>query len=170
MFERIIQDFPNYITLPNKITFEKVDWKENKVKNKKLVTNKIKILNNNNSKIISKLLGGNLNTMTSLIGTKYMPEFKEGDILFIENSNVNIDIVERNMSVLKNSSILDKVSCIIIGLIENYNDFDSKKLYHEILLEFLNKKNSYYIKFFLLSHSTINYFKNRCKNRNWFKK
>lgn len=41
------------------------------------------------------------------------------------------------MSVLKNAGILDKISCVIIGLIENYDDLKSKRKYHEILLEFM---------------------------------
>lgn len=68
-----------------------------------------------------------------------MPEILKGDILFIEDSFVDAAITERNMSVLKNANILEKVSCIIVGLIENYNDLGSKRKYHEILLEFLDK-------------------------------
>ncbi|WP_022935073.1 LD-carboxypeptidase [Mesomycoplasma moatsii] len=139
LIQTVIIDFPHEVNSPKKYTIDRVDWKLNKIKNKKMLKNSIKTLNGDNKVIEGRLLGGNLNTMASLIGTKYMPLFKNNDILFIEDSCVNEEITERNMSVLKNSGILDKVACILIGKIENYNNEKGKRQYHEILLEFLNR-------------------------------
>lgn len=93
-FQKVIQDFPGVLKYPNKITIQKHDWKNTKIINKKLIKNRIKILNVTNDVIEGRLLGGNLNTMASLIGTKFMPEFKKGDILFIEDSHVLKEICQ----------------------------------------------------------------------------
>ncbi len=136
----VINDFSsNKIFLPEKVTIERVDWSLNKIKEKKLIKNKIEFINNLKiEEIQGRLIGGNLNTMASLVGTEFMPEIKEGDILFIEDSYVNASITERNISVLKNSGILDKVSVIIIGLIESYDDEGSNRKHINIIQEFLD--------------------------------
>ncbi len=139
--KNVINESTNKITLPEKVTYERVDWSLNKIQEKKLIKNNVEFINKPQAKILSgRLIGGNLNTMSSLIGTDFMPEIKDGDILFVEDSHINASMTERNISVLKNSGILNKVSAIIIGLIESYDDEGSKKKHIDIIREFLDKK------------------------------
>ena len=44
-----------------------------------------------------------------------MPEIKEGDILFIEDSLKDAATIERSFSLLKVNGVLDKMSGIILG-------------------------------------------------------
>lgn len=54
-----------------------------------------------------RMIGGNLNTMEGFFGTEYMPEIKEGDILFIEDSLKDACTIERSFSLLKLSGVVE---------------------------------------------------------------
>ena len=82
-----------------------------------------------------RLIGGNLNTMEGFFGTGFMPEIKEGDILMIEDTQKSASAVEREFSLLKLSGVLDKISGIIIGKHENFNDMGTGRKYWEIFME-----------------------------------
>lgn len=60
-----------------------------------------------------RLVGGNLNTMHGFFGTEYMPEIKQGDILFIEDSLKDACTIERSFSMLKLAGVFDKISEIV---------------------------------------------------------
>lgn len=85
-----------------------------------------------------RLIGGNLNTMEGIWGTEYMPEIKMGDILFIEDSLIDAATLERSFSLLKLSGVFDKVSGIIIGKHELFDDLKTGRKPYEILLEVLD--------------------------------
>jgi muramoyltetrapeptide carboxypeptidase len=61
-----------------------------------------------------QLVGGNLTVFSSLVGTPYLPDMK-GKILFLEEIGESIYRVDRMLSTLKLSGILDDVSGIILG-------------------------------------------------------
>lgn len=61
-----------------------------------------------------KLLGGNLTLLTSMIGSDYLPEW-EGNILFVEDVGEDIYRIDRMLSQLKLSGILNKISGFIFG-------------------------------------------------------
>lgn len=82
-----------------------------------------------------RLIGGNLNTMEGFFGTEYMPEIKEGDILFIEDSLKDACIIERSFSLLKLAGVFDKISGIILGKHEKFDDNGTGRCPYEILLE-----------------------------------
>ena len=84
-----------------------------------------------------RLIGGNLNTMESFWGTEYMPEIKKGDILFIEDSLKDACTIERSFSLLKLAGIFEKVSGIILGKHEKFDDNGTGRKPYEILLEVL---------------------------------
>lgn len=88
-----------------------------------------------------RLIGGNLNTMEGFFGTEYMPEIKEGDILFLEDSLKEVSTIERSFSLLKLSGAFDKVSGIILGKHELFDDCGTGRKPYEILLEVLGNKN-----------------------------
>ena len=88
-----------------------------------------------------RLIIGNLNTMSGIWGTKYMPEIKEGDILFIEDSLKDIATVERLFSLLKLSGVFDKISGLIYGKHELFKDLGTGRKPYEVLLEVLENYN-----------------------------
>ena len=85
-----------------------------------------------------RLIGGNLNTMQGIFGTEYMPEIKEGDILFVEDSLKDACTIERSFSMLKLAGVFDKVSGIILGKHEKFDDNGTGRKPYEVLLEVLD--------------------------------
>ena len=69
---------------------------------------------NNNGMTRGILLGGNLNTILSLLGTEYMPDFKE-KILFIEDAFTSPQKFNRDIETLKQNNILNQINGIIVG-------------------------------------------------------
>jgi muramoyltetrapeptide carboxypeptidase len=61
-----------------------------------------------------KLLGGNLTVLTSMIGSKYVPSFKNA-VLFIEDVGENIYRIDRMITQLKLAGILDEISGFVFG-------------------------------------------------------
>lgn len=60
------------------------------------------------------LLGGNLTLVTSLLGSDYMPDF-DGSLLFLEDIGEDIYKVDRMMSQLQLSGVLNKINGFIFG-------------------------------------------------------
>lgn len=85
-----------------------------------------------------RLIGGNLNTMEGFFGTEYMPEIKEGNILFIEDSLKDACTIERTFSLLKLAGVFDRIGGIILGKHEKFDDNGTGRKPHEILLEILD--------------------------------
>lgn len=94
----------------------------------------------NTGKAEGRLIGGNLNTMQGFWGSEYMPQIKEGDILFIEDSLKDAATIERSFSFLKVNGVFDKVSGILLGKHELFNDLKTGRKPYEILLEVLGDK------------------------------
>lgn len=86
-----------------------------------------------------RMIGGNLNTMEGFFGTEYMPEIRAGDILFMEDSLKDACTIERSFSLLKLAGVFDKVSGIILGKHEKFDDNGTGKRPYEILLEVLGE-------------------------------
>lgn len=84
-----------------------------------------------------RVIGGNLNTMQGIWGSKYMPEIKNGDILFIEDCLKDAATIERSFSFLKVNGVFEKVSGIILGKHELFQDLNTGRKPYEILLEVL---------------------------------
>lgn len=84
-----------------------------------------------------RLIGGNLNTMEGFFGTEYMPPIQDGDILFLEDSLKDACTIERSFSLLKLAGVFDKVSGIILGKHEKFDDNGTGRAPYEILLEVL---------------------------------
>ncbi len=91
-------------------------------------------------KASGRLIGGNLNTMQGIWGSEYMPEIKKGDILFIEDSLKDPGTIERSFSLLKVNGIFDRVSGIILGKHEGFDDCKTGRKPYEILREVLGEK------------------------------
>lgn len=129
--------FPHKIENPSSWTDEYIDW-ESQDREKNSVINELVTVYD--GKVQGRLIGGNLNTMTGIWNTEYMPEIKEGDILLIEDSLKNCADIERSFSLLKLSKVFDKVSGIILGKHELFDDKGTDRKPYEILVEVLGDK------------------------------
>ena len=100
-----------------------------------------------------RVIGGNLNTIEGIWGSKYMPEIKEGDILFIEDSLKDIATIERSFSLLKINGVFDKISGIILGKHELFDDLKTGRKPYEVLLEVLEENKIPFIADFDCCHT-----------------
>lgn len=87
-----------------------------------------------------RLIGGNLNTIQGIWGSKYMPKIKDGDILIIEDSLKDAATIERGFSFLKVNGVFDRIAGIILGKHELFNDLNTGRKPYEISLEILEDK------------------------------
>lgn len=64
-----------------------------------------------------KLFGGNLNMLSSLIGTKYFPNIEDlrGYMFFWETDNIQSYRIERSLYQLKYAGLFDVISGMVIG-------------------------------------------------------
>lgn len=129
-------NFPYQITNPEFWTEDYVDWqKQSAVKSK----NKNSLVTLNNGQASGRLIAGNLNTISGIWGSKYMPEINQGDILLIEDSFIDAATVERSFSHLKLCGVFDRIGGLIIGKHEKFDDKGSGKKHYEILMEVIGK-------------------------------
>lgn len=125
-------NIPYSYEAPKYWTEELIDWESQDRGKEERDNNWIKV---NEGIVRGRVIGGNLDTMQGIWGSEYMPNIKEGDILFIEDSLKDIATIERSFSLLKVSGVLDKVSGIILGKHELYDDKKTGRKPHEVLLE-----------------------------------
>jgi len=139
-FEDILMneiEFPYVLKTPTYWTDEFINWEiQDRAKEKR----NNKWITVNKGIVEGRVIGGNLNTIQGIISSEYMIEIKEGDILFIEDSLKDISEIERSFSMLKISGIFDKISGIILGKHELFNDLKTKRKPYEVLLEILDGK------------------------------
>lgn len=125
---------PTPYTLENFATWteERLDW-ETQDRPKKMRDNALLTLTGGQH--TGRLVGGNLNTMSGLWGTPYAPDIQPGDILLIEDSLKDAATMERLFARLHNSGILHDIGGLILGKHELFDDCDTQRRPHEILLE-----------------------------------
>ena len=70
------------------------------------------------------LLGGNLSLMTSLIGTPFLPSCK-GAIVFIEDRDEPLYRVDRMLTQLRLSGVLNEIHGLVAGRFEECGDMDA---------------------------------------------
>lgn len=135
-FSNILVAAPKYpieLSCPPVWTDEYIDW--NKQKGSKTEYQNDGWITVNSGIVEGRLIGGNLNTLEGIWGTKYMPEIKQGDILFIEDSLKTAAIIERSFALLKNSGTYKLLGGLILGKHEQFDDCQSGRKPYEILLE-----------------------------------
>lgn len=131
---------PYRYPLPDRWTDEKLNWNDvTPVRAKKLYANNCRFLGN--GRIEGRVIGGNLNTLSGIWGSPYMPEIRRGDILFIEDSLKDIATVERSFSMLKLSGVFDRVNAILLGKHELFDNAGTGRQPADVLLEVLNGQN-----------------------------
>ncbi|WP_105616345.1 S66 family peptidase [Vallitalea okinawensis] len=137
-------------TMPKYWTEEYIKWVEQNRGKSKSLNNWITVYGGSTK---GRVIGGNLNTITGIWGSKYMPIIEKGDILFIEDSLKDAATIERSFSLLKINGIFDKVSGIILGKHELFDDKGTGRKPYEILLEVLNGQELPFIADFDCCHT-----------------
>ncbi|WP_034413111.1 S66 family peptidase [Candidatus Photodesmus blepharus] len=128
---------PFYYSMPKFWSDMKIEW-ENQFHPKKLKNNNWQFLGSGT--ISGRIIGGNLHTIAAIWGSPYMPEILYGDILLIEDSMKSIDMVERSLCHLKACGVFDKISAIILGKYELFDDKGTNRTPLDVLFEVLNKQ------------------------------
>lgn len=139
-FESMVRNkifVPYEFSAPEFWTDEFISWSEQNRSKEKYPNKWITV---NGGKVTGRLIGGNLNTMEGFFGTEYMPEIREGDILFMEDSLKDACTIERSFSLLKLAGVFDRIAGIILGKHEKYDDMGTGRMPHEILQEVLGGK------------------------------
>ncbi len=136
-FQNITQtlSLPYSYSTPNYWTEEFVDW-EQQNSGKTLSANNVQWLGK--GVVSGRLIGGNLNTISAIWGSPYMPPIKKGDILLIEDSLKDIATVERLFSLLKINGVFDKVRAVLLGKHELFKDGGTNRQPIDVLQEVLN--------------------------------
>lgn len=152
-FQKITMDktkIPYVFETPKYWTDEHINWETQDISKEKRENHWITVYGG----IVSgRVIGGNLNTMQGIWGSKYMPEIKYGDILFIEDSLKDSATIERSFSFLKLNGVFDKISGIILGKHELFDDLKTGRKPYEILLEVLGDKELPFIAEFDCCHT-----------------
>jgi len=65
-----------------------------------------------------RLVGGNLSILASMVGSQFLPDWKDA-ILFLEDDGEKIYRVDRMLTQLKLSGILDQISGVVFGKCTN---------------------------------------------------
>jgi muramoyltetrapeptide carboxypeptidase len=84
-----------------------------------------------------RLLAGNLNTLSGIWGTPYMPDLRPRDILLIEDSLLSAASIERSFTHLALAGVFDRLGGLILGKHELFDDQHSGRTAREILDEVL---------------------------------
>jgi muramoyltetrapeptide carboxypeptidase len=86
------------------------------------------------------IIGGNLETLVTMIGTPFMPDV-EGTILFIEDVHKDGESIERLLLHLEMAGVLDKLAGIVIGEFAEQNEQTGARVPHieDVLQEYLGK-------------------------------
>lgn len=85
---------------------------------------KLYCLNKGNAS--GKVIGGNLALLSSLVGTDYMPSFKD-KILFLEEVGENPYRIDRLLNQLKLAKVFKEISGIVLGAFTECNESDPQK-------------------------------------------
>ncbi|GHW58474.1 S66 family peptidase [Vibrio cholerae] len=125
-------------TMPSSWTDIKHDW-ETQHSAKPVYPNEWQFIGK--GKVTGRIIGGNLNTMAGIWGSRYMPEIEVGDILLIEDSLKGIENVERSFAHLAACGVFERVSAIILGKHELFDNKGTGRTPLDVLIEVLADKN-----------------------------
>jgi len=142
--------FPYNLNAPSFWTQESIDW-ETQDRAKEQKENQLITVHGGIAR--GRLIGGNLNTMQRIWGSKYMPIIKNGDILFIEDAIKDVGTIERSFSLLKLNGVFDKISGIILGKHQLFDELKTDRKPYEVLLEVLGDKRVPFIADFDCCHT-----------------
>ena len=129
---------PYTLAVPKEWTDEMLDW-NTQTRAKTMYQNEgWKTLREGKAR--GRLVGGNLNTMYGFINSEYYPDLT-GCILFIEDSFKDMAVEERLFSMLKVSGVFDKISGLIMGKHEQFDDLNAPFTLEDLLLEVIGERD-----------------------------
>lgn len=128
---------PLKLRMPEFWTDEFVDWEAQENPKEGVANEWITVQEGVTS---GRLIIGNLSTIFGIWESPYMPKIKEGDILFIEESFADIADTEKGFAFLEINGIFDKISGLIIGKYEGFDDKGSHRMPYDVIKEILRNK------------------------------
>lgn len=132
------RDYPHLLPMPAAWTDEFIPWE---AQNQPKATRPNQLITVHSGKAAGRLIGGNLNTMLGIWGTPFMPEIREGDILFIEDSLLDAADQERSFAHLKLAGVFDQIGGLILGKHERFDDQGTGRRVCDILTEVIGPVN-----------------------------
>ena len=141
---------PYALERPQEWTDEFIDW-ATQDRGKKGLVNTVQFIGS--GQVQGRLMGGNLNTMSAIWGSQYMPDIKPGDILLIEDSLKDIATVERLLAMLKLNGVFDQISALLVGKHEGLKDLGTGRTTIDVLNEVLNGQDLPIVYDFDCSHT-----------------
>ncbi|WP_369789553.1 S66 peptidase family protein [Rouxiella sp. WC2420] len=128
---------PYTYPLPPVWSDEKLNWDTTSPERpKKLYENDCRFIGSGS--VSGRVIGGNLNTLSGIWGSPYMPEIRRGDILLIEDSLLDIATIERSFNMLKLNGVFDRVAAVLLGKHEGFDDKGTGRRPFDVLQEVLN--------------------------------
>ncbi|MBQ8965495.1 S66 peptidase family protein [Ruminococcus sp.] len=115
---------------------ELIDWSQPLTEEKHIPNELVTLCG---GKVRGRLIGGNLWTMMSVWGTPYMPEIKQGDILFIEDTQSCAEWVESFLAQLDLCGVFQKLGGLIIGKPRDYSDSETAMSYCDFVYECIGR-------------------------------
>lgn len=128
--------YPYLIENPKFWTEEYIDWEQQSTEKEKTANQLVTL---HSGKATGRLIAGNLNTLSGIIGSEYMPEIEFGDILMIEDAFKTAAAVERSFSHLKLLGFFDRIGGLILGKHEHFDDQGSGRKSYEIMMEVIGE-------------------------------
>ena len=138
------------LELPKQWTDEFLAWE---TQDRAKTTKENACLFEGTGKVRGRLIGGNLNTMTGFWGSPYMPTIREGDILLVEDSLKDIATVEKLFAFLKVNGVFDRVSAVLLGKHELFDDKELGRTPRDVLREVLGGQHLPLVSQFDCSHT-----------------
>lgn len=123
---------PYTYRMPEVFSEELTDWPHGPAYKQPCVNGWVTV---SGGRVCGRLIGGNLNTITGISGTQYMPEIQRGDILFLEDTEKFAAHAERYFSWLKLCGVFDRIGGLILGKHRQFDSQGTGKTPYQILLE-----------------------------------
>ena len=125
---------PYTFTKPDFWTDQEVSWEDQTAPKNR---NNNQWITLKSGRVEGRLIIGNLNTITSIWGSPYMPVINPGDILFIEDTQKTAAMMERLFAFLKINGVFARIGGLILGKHERFDDQGTGKTPFQILEEVL---------------------------------
>ena len=102
---------------------------------------------------MGRLIGGNLWSIADLCGMPCMPEIRQGDIMFIEDTETWADGLENFLAKLKICGIFDKIGGLIISKCRGDVDCETEKTYYDFIYDYIGRPDYPVLAEFDFSHN-----------------
>ena len=123
-------------TAPEYYSDEVIEWEKPLIGEKQIPNKQVTL---HCGKVSGRLIGGNLWGISNIWGTPYMPVIRQGDILFIEDTETNADLVECRLGQLKICGVFEKLGGLIIGKCRDYFDCETEMTYYDFIYDYIGR-------------------------------